>query len=45
MRKSAGKTSVMVYDFFDHIPYLREHSKARIRHYEDEGHEVSRIKL
>jgi superfamily II DNA or RNA helicase len=45
MRKSAGKTSVMVYDFFDHIPYLREHSKARIKHYEDEGHEVSRIKL
>jgi superfamily II DNA or RNA helicase len=45
MRKSVGKTSVMVYDFFDHIPYLREHSKARIRHYEDEGHEVSRIKL
>lgn len=45
MRKSAGKTFVMVYDFFDHIPYLREHSKARIRHYEDEGHEVSRIKL
>jgi superfamily II DNA or RNA helicase len=45
MRKSAGKTSVMVYDFFDHIPYLREHSKARIRHYEDEGHDVSRIKL
>jgi superfamily II DNA or RNA helicase len=45
MRKSAGKSSVMVYDFFDHIPYLKEHSKARIRHYEDEGHEVSRIKL
>ena len=45
MRKSVGKTSVMVYDFFDHIPYLREHSKARIRHYEGEGHEVSRIKL
>jgi superfamily II DNA or RNA helicase len=45
MRKSTGKTCVMVYDFFDHIPYLREHSKARIRHYEDEGHEVSRIKL
>jgi len=45
MRKSAGKSSVMVYDFYDHIPYLKEHSKARIRHYEDEGHEVSRIKL
>lgn len=45
MRKSAGKSEVMVYDFYDYIPYLREHSKARIKHYENEGHEITWIKL
>lgn len=45
MRKTKDKSSVMVYDFMDEIPYMRDHSKARIRHYKKEGHEITWIKL
>ena len=45
MRKSSKKSSVMVYDFMDDIPYLKEHSKARIKHYIDEGHEITKVKI
>jgi len=45
MRKAKDKSSVMVYDFMDEIPYMREHSKARIKHYRKEGHDISWIKL
>lgn len=45
MRKTKGKDVVYVYDFYDDIPYLRKHSKDRIRHYKKEGHEITRVKL
>lgn len=45
MRKSKDKNSVMVYDFMDKIPYMEDHSKARIKHYKKEGHDISWIKL
>jgi len=45
MRKADGKTTVMVYDFLDKIPYMETHSKLRIRHYKKEGHSIDYIKL
>lgn len=45
LRKMDGKSSVMVYDFMDEIPYMDEHSKQRIKHYRKEGHEINWIKL
>ena len=45
MRKMEGKADVKVYDFMDEIPYLDAHSKARIKHYRKEGHDISWIKL
>lgn len=45
MRKMEGKADVKVYDFMDEIPYLDSHSKARIKHYRKEGHEITWIKL
>lgn len=45
LRKGKDKDSVMVYDFMDEIPYMKEHSKARIKHYRKEGHDISWIKL
>lgn len=45
LRKTDNKTSVMVYDFMDEIPYMDDHSKQRIKHYRKEGHEINWIKL
>jgi len=45
MRKMDGKSSVMVYDFMDEIPYMNDHSKQRIKHYRKEGHDINWIKL
>jgi superfamily II DNA or RNA helicase len=45
LRKADGKSSVMVYDFWDDVPHLKKHSKERIKHYEKEGHKIQRIKL
>ena len=40
LRRHESKEKVFVYDFLDKEKYLREHSIARRRHYEKEGHEV-----
>ena len=40
LRRHESKEKVFVYDFLDKEKYLREHSNARRRHYEKEGHEV-----
>jgi len=44
LRKHESKEVVYVYDFMDKEHYLRDHSKARKRHYEREGHTVNIIK-
>jgi len=41
LRRHHTKDVVYVYDFMDKEKYLREHSVARKRHYEKEGHTVS----
>jgi superfamily II DNA or RNA helicase len=40
LRRHEGKDLVYVYDFLDKEKYLHQHSKARKRHYEKEGHTV-----
>ncbi len=41
LRRHHTKDVVYVYDFMDKEKYLREHSRARKRHYEKEGHTVN----
>jgi len=41
LRRHHTKDVVYVYDFMDKEKYLREHSVARKRHYEREGHTVN----
>lgn len=36
LRPAAGKTEAFVLDFFDDVHYLREHSQARLRLYQEE---------
>jgi superfamily II DNA or RNA helicase len=43
LRISEGKNHVFYYDFFDNVPYLDDHSKARIKHYTSEGHTIKRL--
>lgn len=40
LRKHESKEVVYVYDFYDKEKYLLQHSKQRIKHYKQEGHEV-----
>ena len=40
LRKHESKEKVYVYDFMDKEKYLEDHSRARKRHYEKEGHKV-----
>jgi|TARA_E500000305_G_scaffold109213_1_gene113627 superfamily II DNA or RNA helicase len=40
LRKHDSKQEVYVYDFMDKEKYLEDHSRARKRHYEKEGHTV-----
>ena len=40
LRRHNTKEKVYIYDFMDKEKYLREHSNARKRHYQKEGHEV-----
>jgi len=40
LRRHESKEVVYIYDFLDKEKYLREHSLARKRHYEREGHTV-----
>jgi superfamily II DNA or RNA helicase len=41
LRRHDSKKRVYIYDFLDKEKYLREHSIARKRHYEKEGHNVT----
>lgn len=41
MRRNTDK--VYVYDFIDNVPYLKEHSKKRMKHYKLEGHEIQKL--
>jgi len=41
LRRHHTKDRVFIYDFMDKEKYLREHSNARKRHYQKEGHEVT----
>lgn len=43
LRRAEGKNVVYYYDFMDNVPYMITHSKARIKHYKTEGHEVKII--
>ena len=43
LRRHDSKDKVFIYDFMDKEKYLREHSNARKRHYEKEGHEVIKL--
>lgn len=45
LRTSEGKTKAFVYDFLDKAPYLKKHSKQRIKHYKTEEHEIKFIKI
>jgi superfamily II DNA or RNA helicase len=40
LRRHDSKQEVYVYDFMDKEKYLEDHSRARKRHYEKEGHKV-----
>jgi superfamily II DNA or RNA helicase len=40
LRRHDSKDVVYIYDFLDKEKYLRQHSTARKRHYENEGHTV-----
>ena len=41
LRRHKSKDKVFIYDFLDKEKYLRDHSNARKRHYEKEGHQVT----
>ena len=41
LRRHDSKDKVFIYDFMDKENYLKQHSNARKRHYEKEGHEVT----
>ena len=43
LRRHISKDKVFIYDFLDKEKYLKEHSNARKRHYEKEGHEVLKL--
>jgi len=45
LRKQDGKTEANYYDFYDDIPYMKEHSLARIKQFEKEGHKINFISL
>lgn len=40
LRVSENKEVVYIYDFYDNVKYLEDHSKSRINHYEEQGHEI-----
>ena len=41
LRRHESKERVFIYDFMDKEKYLSNHSRARKRHYENEGHTVT----
>jgi superfamily II DNA or RNA helicase len=38
LRKHKSKAKVYIYDFYDHVHYLNDHSDQRISHYKKQGH-------
>ena len=45
IRKAKGKDKMYFYDFMDRIPYLEQHSKQRIKHYNKLKFEVNHVKF
>jgi superfamily II DNA or RNA helicase len=45
VRKSDNKSVLYFYDFYDEVPYLKGHSKSRIKHYENLNFKISYVKL
>jgi superfamily II DNA or RNA helicase len=45
IRKAKGKDTMYFYDFYDHAPYLENHSKQRIRHYKRLKFEVHNVQF
>jgi len=45
IRKAKGKDTMYFYDFYDRMPYLEQHSKQRIRHYERLKFEVHNVRF
>jgi len=45
MRKKEGENKVIIIDFMDRVKYLKEHTRKRIRIYEQEGMKPVKIKL
>jgi superfamily II DNA or RNA helicase len=45
IRKADGKDKMYFYDFYDHMPYLENHSRQRIRHYETLKFEVHNVRF
>ena len=45
IRKAKGKDKMYFYDFYDHIPYLENHSKQRIQHYRRLKFEVNNVRF
>jgi superfamily II DNA or RNA helicase len=45
IRKAKGKDEMYFYDFYDRMPYLENHSKQRIHHYETLKFEVHNVRF
>lgn len=45
IRKAEGKNELYFYDFYDKVPYLEDHSKKRIKHYEGLKFDISYIRI
>ena len=45
IRKAEGKDEMYFYDFYDRMPYLENHSKQRIHHYETLKFEVHNVRF
>lgn len=45
IRKAKGKDEMYFYDFYDRMPYLENHSKQRIQHYERLKFEVNNVRF
>lgn len=45
IRKAEGKSVLYFFDFFDDMPYLKQHSKKRIKHYKQLKFEINYVKL
>jgi superfamily II DNA or RNA helicase len=45
LRTTKEKTEMYFYDFYDFVPYLKDHSKSRISHYENLKFDITYVQL